>query len=401
MTKKKTKAVSLAALSALCASIAVGAICVGAVKATAEESFTQGFFQANDAMLNTNREGIVISVSPDADNKIEFKNEISDGFVGLSFQPCGEEKTRFKAEVFTLTDAADATKKVMISFSRSVRNADYTVVRINSDTECKVDAVFHSELSNFSFSYDRNSFKFVSYTGVSLGKIAKYADGSEFKGFPSGKVKLSVSFTGVTAASELLLLDVAHQKLGSYVVKDNAGPLLRVDGGLASLTYESLGNRFTVPAFEAYDVFSGVKSTEVKVFCGDETVYTGDGKSSHELTFERKGRYEVIYSATDGLDNFTMMSYVISVLDTAAPKISIDKSRDSAIARKDYAVRKATVECANEYELFVYVIDQNGGRDAVDGDKYEFKKPGKYTVCYYVVDEFDNIARETYTVEVK
>ncbi len=392
--------------SALCLAVAIVAVCTSArVKAQAEEPFVAGYFDTTNAALAVDGSGMHVTFSQE-NNAVTFNKDVADRFARATFHTV-DGKTKYAKVQFMLTDSADASKKVNITYYKSTRNPKVTTVRINDkgeqgDSEVKLPVEFAAGRESLSFVYDKDAKRFTTESGTMLGKITKYYNGEAFEGFPSCKVEISMYMSGVTGESEVRLVNMASQPLNSYVTRDNRGPLVYLSGGFPSVMYLNAGDVFRVPAIEAFDTFSDVKSVNITVSSDSETLYSGDGSTEHEVTLSGKGTYSATYTVTDTLGNQSSQMCVINVRDTASPVITLKKEKDTATAGKLYTVQQAAVQCNNEYTLYVYVINGDGGRDAVDdGETYTFKKAGKYTVCYYVVDEYDNIARATYTVEVK
>lgn len=401
MKKKNKKPVAALAACLVAAGLLVGGALFDASAAEAGgEAFTAAFFTADNAELDVDDQGLLVGTSAEG-GSVTFDRALPVQFIGVSFQALSE-KANFSGVEFTLTDAENADKSVTLSFGKSVRNNEQTVVRINRDSERKVAVSLNGTSSQyFSFSYRSEEKAFVTYAGGDLGKIEKYADGDAFEGFPSGMATLSMKFTGVTGESGIRLLDIADQPLSKYVTADRQGPMMLLSRELPLMLVKEKGDTLVVPSAAVYDLFSEVKSVSVSVVYNGVAVYEGDAASEHEIALTEKGNCSVEYVAYDVLGNKTVKTCTVVTKDPTAPVITLKREKDTAWVGKAYTFQKADVVSENDAELYMYVVNENGGRIAVENNTYTFKKAGKYTVFYYAVDSYQNIAIETYAVEVK
>ncbi|MGN1076966.1 MAG: hypothetical protein ACI4ST_00465 [Candidatus Gallimonas sp.] len=403
----KTKSRKMVAIPAVClfaAGLTVSLFASGAfygvsASGTDGQAFTMNYFTAQNAELNVDDQGLLVETNAEG-GSVTFDKALPVDFIGASFQALSG-KTNFNGVEFTLTDTKDAEQSVILSFTKSVRNDDYTVVRINGSGERKVAVSLNESGSQyFSFSYSKAEESFVTYSDGALGKVENYSNGDDFEGFSSGAVNFSVRFTGVTGESGIRILDVANQPLSQYVTADRQGPMLLLSRQLPLMLVKEQGETLIVPSVTVYDFFNDVQSTKVTVKYNDDIVYEGDATSEQEISLSQKGTCYVEYTVYDTVGNKTQKICTVMAKDTQAPEITLNKTTDKATVGKVYTLQKANVTSDNSVELFVYIMNENGGRISVQNGTYTFKEEGKYTVCYYAVDVYQNIAIKTYTVEV-
>ncbi len=388
-----------AGLLGLCLCVNATAL-ITAARAEEQAFSVANYFVAENATLSVETEGLAITTSNN-DNVTSFYKAIPEDFVSVNFFTV-DGKTNFGGVTFTLADGMDESKYVTVSYRPSVINQNYTVIRVNEESEVKtLSSLKGANAVEFGLTYDASKHEISSLTGSKYGEIESFVDGTEFNGFPSGTVKLSVSMTDVTGDSAIQIITLAGQSMSSSTTKDNQGPRISLSNELPLLSYVNIGEEFILPSASAYDVFGEVTSLAVSVKFDGEVVYSGDALSEQSLTFNEDGRYYVEYVSADALGNIGNFSCVVMAKVGEAPDVAIANEIEYATVGQQYTPQKAVVSDENA-TVFIYIQGENGRVYYVkENGTFTFKTAGTYKVFYYVYDAYQNIALEYYTVEVR
>ncbi len=224
-----------------------------------------------------------------------------------------------------------------------------------------------------------------------------------WKGFPSGKVKLSISaglYEGVSAnfcVSKLLGVDLTGD-----AVADNEGPTISVE---EINSVAEVGAPYMIPQAIAQDDIYG--PCEVK-----STVWYNYGTSNAVMmecqngafTAKYEGDYAIVYSAKDPVGN-NAKPFVVKVKavdEIPAPSIMLENGAttnytvgDIFLPTSEYTIQKGS---GNERVKVILQYDEEAWEVPTEG--YRFVKTGNYTVAYVVTDYVGQSNAYSYTVTV-
>ena len=332
-----------------------------------------------------------------------FLNYIHEEYIALSFS-FDEEQSKFAGIDFTLIDAKNANRKLIVSYDREIKsNRTYIVLSVNGQKQKN----FSGSLGEFvidalDFAYDSMTKTLLDSNDNHLANISHYQNGDLFDGFADG-VYLDISMRAITGESRVLIKRIATQNYTESIKKDTAGPKLILETGMANFMYIRLGESLVCPAAIAYDTFNSVDSVSISIEAPNgETVYSGEIDKAYTFTAAMIGNYVVKYQAKDtsANKNTTTKTIYVNVIKDDVPEIVLGDYSNKTKINNEYTLANATVLSENETILFVYVLSDKGMKYSVKGNKFTFKEVGTYTVCYYVIDEFNNYNLVSYKVEV-
>lgn len=230
---------------------------------------------------------------------------------------------------------------------------------------------------------------------------------TKWKGFTTGEVRLSVT------AREYRTNEIPYRmiftELGGAELKgteDKEGPEIAVDFGECeenNLPEAFKGEEYPVFDFTAYDYFTEVKSTSVKVF------YDYNSSSRKEVTIkngkfvpDRTGQYTIEYTATDYYDNESKKTVEILSVLPKKPALKISSERVTEVSVGDIVQIADVSASGGSGELKITVVAKNGEHEAeITDGKFTADYAGEYTITYTAADFLGNTAEEEYKVTVK
>ena len=281
-----------------------------------------------------------ILLSSDSDGEVTFANRLDMTDFYILFERID---VNFSTLVLRFTDADDTSIQA--------------TARINLDAETislpgVADVAFGFFENEISLSY-LNVSKNVLDTGKkAVGAFLFDDEGNPFKGFAHGAY-VTVGFEGVTGESSLKMVKINNQTLG---YKDGTGdrlePTIRLDEGHVS--EQKLGARFVYPTFEAYDVFSEIESTEIRIIRPGDTPLVGDNHMTESFDIKNYGQYTIMYEATDTAGNIQEFSKVVNVFDDVKPALTV-----KPLSKTRYSVGEAV-------DVPTYSVSDNLGSYVVD-----------------------------------
>jgi hypothetical protein len=235
-------------------------------------------------------------------------------------------------------------------------------------------------------------------------RITDYAP--TFDGFASGKVNLTISVEG--KGGKFCLETVNGQRFNDATA-DNIRPEIILESVIVPIA--KLGESVTVPKALCMDVLDPFVSASVTVSFGKTYVQSTDGISLNaqdvsrdwQFVAEAYGDYIVTYVAVDGVGKKQQYSYIITVLDSGLPVVTVNgKVQDTASLGDSIALPTATVTDDVDKEIS-YKILVFGPDSSVRFASGSFKpnKKGVYRVCYTAVDKAGNVTVKEFKVEVK
>lgn len=230
---------------------------------------------------------------------------------------------------------------------------------------------------------------------------------TKWKGFTTGEVRLSVT------AREYRTNEIPYRmiftELGGVDLKgteDKEGPEITVDFGEYeenNLPKAFKGVEYPVFDFTAFDYFTDVKSTSVKVFYDyNSSVRKEIAVKNGKFVPDRTGQYTIEYTATDYYGNENKKTVDVLSTEPEAPALDISSERVTEVSAGD-TVQIADVSASGgSGEVEVTVVAKNGEHEAeITDGKFTADYAGEYTITYTAADFLGNTAEEEYKVTVK
>ena len=231
--------------------------------------------------------------------------------------------------------------------------------------------------------------------------VLAFADGKSFGGFSGEKVMLDISVSETTGKGTLDITSLNRQSFsaddGDYVAPQIL--LLGEYGGTQVIGCES-----KVVRAVASDVLSGGVTFTLSVRGPSGFVTSSNGVRLYDAEYaeysficDEYGTYEVIFSARDGAENLSTVSYVVNIVNRTPPTISLSGMFPSSVtAGKAFAVPKANVTddvTATENIVTAMLLrGPDGTYISVRADTLVLAKKGGYTFTYMAMDADGNIS---------
>ena len=235
--------------------------------------------------------------------------------------------------------------------------------------------------------------------------------GDAFAGFPSGKVRFSVTF-GAPSGTEpatVSITGVGSQVFtASQTMSDAIGPEIYIEEP-AIVPRLQKGESFTIPAGYAADILSDVASFTVTVTANGNTVFESDDPvAGAAVTTDQFGYYRITYTAVDTSGKTSQRVTTVYVVDTEAPVITVSGTLPASVSVGDTvavpdfsasdnytsgsSLETRIIVIGPDYDHRVIAPDENG--------EYSFTadREGKYTVRYYAEDEDGNYVFEDHVI---
>lgn len=354
----------------------------------------------------------------------------------------------FNKLIVTLTDSEDPSVYLTYQIKRLVRTgnialyANYVVAAGNgqdmtgyeSGGKIHVNNEYGTPINN-SFTATKNDPKIDGWSGpvidvapdvnpVNLaydsveiaayvqGKLVADMDNTEFfrtlwKGFPSGKAKLSVSASGYNSTTANFCITkiagIGNDELKNNVFEDNEGPVITVEcDDENNMPKARKGSAYPVPNAFAKDVYSGECAVTARVYRNykkDNQISVGiiDGK----FTPDRIGDYTIVYTAKDSFGNVTEKLLFVraeSVVDDI--QITLPATSDELLlGNKLIAATPSISGGSGKVSYKVYIV-HNGIEEEYKAG-YRPTEEGEYTVKYVAVDYIGTTAVKSYVVTAK
>lgn len=232
-----------------------------------------------------------------------------------------------------------------------------------------------------------------------------------WQGFPSGKVRLSVS-AGQYSSSTANFCVLSVFGLGEEgelasdekkVFYDTQGPVITVNSEHADdMPAAAVGNYYPVPTASAYDEYSGTCDVKVTAWYNYEnassvSVPVQDGK----IWIGRPGTYAIVYSAQDKLGKPAEKICWVTADDSLEP-LSLELPPDaSASVGEFFSVPEPLSVSGGSGDKSISVsVKSPSGEEVLQKGGFRAEEPGQYTVTYTVVDYVGQQLSDSFTVTV-
>ncbi len=252
----------------------------------------------------------------------------------------------------------------------------------------------------------------VNYNSAKICEVTQNFDGSKFEGFPSGYVKIDISFIDATV-DDVEGLDAGItlsriRKQGFFASYDANGQLIPFADSVrpdvvfdfdSSVSYK-IGDVVSIPLALAGDELTPYMDVYVTVSTPNfDTIYNKVLLTAGmTFTVEEYGDYIIEFFATDGakLKNVSSAVYV-SIKDRVSPTITVaDGTTIETKVGEVVALPEIVVldNYSEEISLTVFVVNEEGIYATIapnDGEElaYSFTalKAGNYRIVFYACDE--------------
>lgn len=333
---------------------------------------------------------------------IEYVNYlVADGF-SLNFT-VNKDKNNFGAIEITLQDSMSSNQKVVLTIKKSGTSS--SIVSINEIDNLTITSDFYQTTAyGFKFYFNAKSNSIIDgNTNKAISAVKHNLDGSEFKGFTSGKIKASIRFVGVVGESAIRVTSISNQSL-SNDTKDRVSPAIQIMGEIKSIG--EINEKFIVYRAMASDGIDPSPKTTVQISKSGKTIYSGEISKDYEFIPSEYGEYIIKYISSDSNNKKTTITYVITVKDRIKPELSVNGDViTTAKVGETYTLPTATVTDNNDKDLPVYlfVLAPDGEQRANKIGDYSFTPTlkGEYKITYYVFDSYNCYTYVEYTIKVK
>lgn len=401
-----------------------------------DSSVTYGKYQhANSAsgLMIRLAEGDTATFTPAIDvSNLTLNDVLVEGFV----TPDVKGQVDFRRLYYTFTDISDPSVYMRVSVRQSNEGDDYPISyylaggngqplvgyeeywdRLHIDNEWGAQARHSFSLlfgPNFteqapddmpmSIRYDASSVSI--YTG---GIMIIDFDNPKFfstlwKGFPSGKVRMSITAGMYNSSSANFCITKVHGvDLTAEKFLDGDAPVITVDNKYDSMPEAKKGLSYPVPSATAYDLYSGNCEVKTSVWYNYTSanavmVPIRDGK----FVTDRVGDYAIVYESADNYGNTAReILWVHASEEVALPEIELTETPDGEIAVGELIEPVGYSVSSFSGEASVSITAELGDEKFDADNGYRAEKAGVYTVTYTVTDFIGQSATESYTVNVK
>ncbi len=311
-----------------------------------------------------------------------------------------------------LTDAENSNIELMFKIQKDKTNRMKIYLNGDVSINAGISGLFTDSEKSFYIAYNNQNYGVYNEASAKYFTARRAYNTDVFNGFPSGRVKLSVSVVGVQAGGKgsVGFMQVSNQTFASSVDKDGVakvytdatGPAIGFDKVMLneSATYNEI---YTVSSAFACDVLNGAKSLLMTITAPYGVVKQGIScDESTQIKLDAYGVWKIEYRATDSNNRATTKTYYITVKEYDAPVVTVNGTpAEKYQAGQTVTFADATVQDASAWELYVMIVKPNGKYSVIQDRSYTFTEVGNFKVLYYAVDEYGNVSIVTYSFAVE
>lgn len=247
--------------------------------------------------------------------------------------------------------------------------------------------------------------------------VDKNFDGTAFKGFTSGYVKIDVTIINPVveegAGAAVKISKIRNQNFYARYKTDGTMRAFE-DTVTPNVVYSfdsskayMIGDKITVPMAYAADELSSYMEVFVSVKApnGDSVIEKQPIKDGLFFNVEEYGRYSIIYTTEDANGLVCDNAYLnINIMDRVAPTVTL-LSNKAIEAKVGESVKIPEVIVQDNYSenvtLEVLVKDQTGRFFTVKDNTYTPTSEGTHTIVYCAIDENFNLTYAELKIIVK
>ena len=402
---------------------------------------------------NDDLKGVAVDVYGGAN--IEFNKEIAVSSLRrdiVLFEALVEPKTEgdadFSRMYITFTDANDPSSyfRVTVTDGHSDGNGNKHLVYINAGANGQTSGAYNHDNKNNPFwqtvdiygTSVVSSFRAVLYNNMFsnytlrlfydpvenalyvarwevVALVADFDDpvvfkGTEWSGFKSDTLKVSVSFGDIAAhGGRVVFNEIGGERLVKEEIIDDVAPTLTIDlNGESKAPNSTLGTQysiFDVKLYDFYDAHVKVKS-EVKYKNLTSGVTSDVSVVDGKFVTDKLGLYTIIYTATDYSGNSTTKEVSFECIGKAEEIVLTNVPADSTAEIFSNVLISApdTLKAyggLGNLHLNVSVKSPDGEDVSVVDNKFFVDKAGDYVLTYTATDYYGNEGSEQVIVTVE
>lgn len=215
-----------------------------------------------------------------------------------------------------------------------------------------------------------------------------------FEGFPSGKVRLSLTFSGIKSqTANVILYEICGQRLSGSEVMDSTPPVIIDENNFREEAPSGeAGTLFPFPSLSAFDLIFGDVTSDLTFEAYRDYGTASEQKiaaSDKGFVPDKKGLYTIVAKVSDGALNEAKAEFSAEVVDKL-PFMTLKLSEEypssiyvgSSLRLPDYRV-----EGGSGAKNTVFNVTDPAGRNLdLSRNKITFSQQGVYTASYSVTD---------------
>ena len=364
-------------------------------------------------------DGLIFSAAADGDFFWDFVNPVTAENALLTILGINGRDDFDKAEI-TFSDSLDPSVSVTAEIVNVKGGAAiFSVCGKQTTTKYGFGSI---GLNEFTVSYASGRIRL----GAHKADVTTADDGKAFKGFPSGRVRISVKVVDAKANSGFMLKFMDNHRL-SLISSDKIKPRVTALEGYGGMF--DIGSEYRLPRVTASDVMDPEVTFTVTVKDPDGNdvkdkngvVLSGaDPDAQYVVVLDKYGQYTVNYSATDSSGNKEPFTFALTIMDITPPTIVMlydnnlekrasvgdtakmpeVKVTDDKTAADDIKVFRCVRNPMGELVYLGYDFEIKDGKKTVYEYSYKYVYAGEYKFMIYAIDEAGNQQMVSYTVVV-
>ena len=254
------------------------------------------------------------------------------------------------------------------------------------------------------YDYENKSIIFADGDKEHVVNINSYLDGSEFKGFSSGKVYVKVLMNDIQGESWLNLETFAAEYVSDSTADRTKPKFIFETSIMDVIAYTTDINQIvTIKKYLTFDLFDEDTKTYLQIIAPDQTLVVDNVEmlTDYEYKVEQYGIYELIFKFVDSSNQTRTFMGIIQVIDRVAPTVKELPDFDTTVKLGEtYNFPSVQFEdnVSEELTEWVYVSYGNFQKALAKNDKYTFSEKGVYTIKYCVADGMGNRTVVVYTI---
>ena len=351
------------------------------------------------------REDCIAFTSEAENSYAEFISSLSAKKFSFTFAVDSVTNTADKIDVY-LTDSKNKNQVLKFSFIKREEQYTNSFMAINDGTPFEVvGSFFGNSIYDFGLEYSNDGAIYSDGWTKDIA-VTKTLKGEVFSGFDSGMVNVRFEINNAQG-TQMQVKFLNGQKMSSANT-DRTEPYAFLES-VEKICFDK-ETKVKIPKLYAYDVLDDVTVT-LSVYDTNNKVMTSvDGillqnvpVGDYEILLNEIGNYTYRYTVSDVAGNEIPVSKTFYFLDTQAPTLSVNTSTIKGRVGKAIALPTCTAKdnYDTKVDVFVYVKDENGKSQSVEGNSYTPKKSGNYTVCYVAYDSYGNGSIVTVRLSVR
>lgn len=246
-----------------------------------------------------------------------------------------------------------------------------------------------------------------------IDKVQYYDDGSDFKGFSSGKVYYTLTFdeldnSGVEKTG-VRITNFCGKPTFAKQQANNQPPVITFEGTVS--TYSEINTTVLLPSAMASDLFDPNVDVFLRIYAPDGTIVVNgvDASVRNYFTLEQPGKYDIMYYVNGSNGKETTSGFAIYSTDIVDPTIDVyGQYKTAQKIGSELKVFKAkahdNIDTDEDLELKVYMLRPDTYFEYLgDGSQeltYTFTQQGIYRLRYFVFDSYGNYCQKIYEIKV-